>query len=182
MRAPSHESDILLRIQTALDAATAILRGYTPGNIKVGYKPGRHVVTEADHAVNDVLLKSLVRNGEGWLSEESTDDLTRLNQNSVWIVDPIDGTKEFVRGISEWCVSVALVEDGIPIAGGICNPATDELFLGSLHTGLQYNGNPARSSQRAELKGSLILSSRSETKPNGKHSRTARLPSSRSDP
>jgi len=82
----------------------------------------------------------------------------------VWVVDPLDGTREFVAGIPEFCVSIAMVENGVPVAGGICNPATGETFLGSLGTGVTYNGKPARPSQRAQLNGSLVLASRSEVK------------------
>ena len=82
----------------------------------------------------------------------------------VWVVDPLDGTREFVAGIPEYCVSVAMVEDGRPVAGGIYNPATNETFLGSLESGVTYNGKPAQPSQRTSLDGALVLASRSETK------------------
>ena len=111
-----------------------------------------------------MLRQELLREGEGWLSEESVDDFSRLEKKRVWIVDPLDGTREFVAGIPEFCVSVAMVEDGIPVAGGICNPATNEIFLGSLDSGVTYNGKPARASQRTSLEGAVILASRSETK------------------
>jgi myo-inositol-1(or 4)-monophosphatase len=77
-------------------------------------------------------------------------------------VDPLDGTREFVAGIPEWCVSVGLVEDGRPVAGGVANPATGEIFLGSLEAGLTYNGRPARVSARQSLDGAVVLASRSE--------------------
>ena len=80
------------------------------------------------------------------------------------MVDPLDGTREFVAGIPEFCVSIAMVEDGRPVAGGICNPATNEIFLGSLETGVAYNGEPARASQKTTLDGALVLASRSEVK------------------
>ena len=80
------------------------------------------------------------------------------------MVDPLDGTREFVQGIPEFCISIAMVESGIPVAGGICNPATDELILGSRDFGVTYNGQPAKPSQRRELHGALVLASRSETK------------------
>ena len=47
------------------------------------------------------------------------------------MVDPLDGTREFVTGIPEWCVSIGLVVDGEPVAGGICNPATGETIVGA---------------------------------------------------
>src|SRR5207245_1834007 len=82
----------------------------------------------------------------------------------VWVVDPLDGTREFVAGIPEWCVSIGLVENGEAIAGGICNPATGETFIGSLESGLTYNGRRARCSQKSSLSGAIILASRSEVK------------------
>ena len=82
----------------------------------------------------------------------------------MWVVDPLDGTREFVQGIPEFCVSIAMVENGIPVAGGICNPATKELILGSRETGVTYNGKAAQSSQRKDLHGALVLASRSEVK------------------
>jgi len=114
--------------------------------------------------VNEVLRQVLVRDGEGWLSEESADDLHRLRKNRVWVVDPLDGTREFVAGVPEWCVSVGLVENGRPIAGGICNPATRETFLGSSETGLTCNGKRVWASQKRDLTGALVLASRTEVK------------------
>ena len=158
------QDETLQRIQSALNAARQVFAGFTLGAIEAEYKVGHDPVTEADKAVDAVLRQELLREGEGWLSEESVDDLSRLDKRRVWIVDPLDGTREFVAGIAEFCVSVAMVEDGIPVAGGICNPATNEIFLGSLDLGVTYNGKPARASQRTSLQGALVLASRSESK------------------
>src|SRR5207245_294428 len=76
----------------------------------------------------------------------------------------LDGTREFVSGIPEFCVSIAMVENGRPIAGGICNPATNEVFLGSVESGVTYNGKPAQPSQKTTLRTATILASRSEIK------------------
>ena len=157
-------AQIVERIQSALEASSKVFARFTPGAIQAEYKVGHDPVTEADRALDAVLRKELLRSGEGWLSEESVDDLSRLQKSRVWVVDPLDGTREFVAGIPEYCISVAMVEDGVPVAGGICNPASNEVFLGSLETGLTYNGKPARPSQRTVLEGSLLLASRSETK------------------
>src|SRR5438477_8967070 len=116
----------LARIQAALDCAAAAVARFTPGAIDVQYKSHRDPVTEADRVLNEVLREALVQDGEGWFSEETADDLVRLERKRLWIVDPLDGTREFVQGIPEWCVSVALVEDGVAVAGGILNPATGE--------------------------------------------------------
>jgi myo-inositol-1(or 4)-monophosphatase len=158
------QAETLQRIQTALEAAREVFTRFTPGAMEAEYKAGHDPVTEADKSVDAVLRKALLREGEGWLSEESIDDPSRLEKKRVWIVDPLDGTREFVAGIPEFCVSVAMVEEGIPVAGGICNPATNEIFLGSLDSGVTYNGKPARASQRTSLKSALVLASRSETK------------------
>jgi myo-inositol-1(or 4)-monophosphatase len=160
----SNSAETLERIHAALEAARAVLNRFTPGAIHAEYKVGHDPVTEADRAVDSVLLKTLLRAGEGWLSEETVDDFTRLDKQRVWVVDPLDGTREFVQGIPEFCVSIAMVENGIPVAGGICNPATDELILGSRETGVTYNGKPAKASQRKDLRGALVLASRSEVK------------------
>src|SRR5690242_10131123 len=151
------QAEIVRRIQAALDAARQVFARFTPGEIEAEYKAGHDPVTEADKAVDAVLRQNLLREGEGWLSEESVDDFSRLDKRQVWIVDPLDGTREFVQGIPEFCVSIAMVQDGRPVAGGICNPATNETFIGSLDTGVRYNGNPASASQRTELNGATVL-------------------------
>jgi len=156
--------ETLERIHAALEAGREVLNQFTPGAIEAEYKAGHDPVTEADRAVDAVLKKHLLREGEGWLSEETVDNPERLDKQRVWVVDPLDGTREFVQGIPEFCVSIGMVENGIPVAGGICNPATDELILGSLDTGITYNGKPAQPSQRKDLNGALVLASRSEVK------------------
>jgi myo-inositol-1(or 4)-monophosphatase len=162
MNDPSYDG-ILTRIHSAIEAAREVFARFTPGEIAAEYKAGYDPVTEADTALDTVLRKELLGADEGWLSEESADDLIRLKKNHVWVVDPLDGTREFVAGIPEFCVSIAFVEDGCAVAGGICNPATNEVFLGSINSGITYNGKPARISQ-SNLNGAVILASRSETK------------------
>jgi len=161
---PDSNADTLRRIESAIEAAQTVFSRFTAGAIEAEYKVGHDPVTEADRALDAVLRKELLRDGEGWLSEESVDDFSRLEKSRVWVVDPLDGTREFVAGIPEFCVSIAMVESGIPVAGGICNPATSEVFLGSLESGVTYNGRPARPSQRTTLDGATVLASRSETK------------------
>ena len=157
-------TETLGRIQAALDEAVKALSLFIPGAVKFDFKSGDDPVTEADRVVNRVLREVLVQDGEGWLSEEGIEDLTRLEKKRVWVVDPVDGTREFVAGIPEWCVSIGLIENGQAIAGGICNPATGETFLGSMDSGLTYNGSKACCSQRKSLSGAIILASRSEVK------------------
>ncbi|MCP4659803.1 MAG: 3'(2'),5'-bisphosphate nucleotidase CysQ [bacterium] len=154
----------LERISAALDAAAEILAEYTPGAIAAEKKAGGSPVTEADRRVDDALRSILPREGEGWLSEETVDEPSRLAKSRVWVVDPIDGTIEFVSGIPEWCVSIGLVEDGRAVAGGIFNPSADERVIGSLETGVTLNGEPARVCEVASLDRCRVLASRSELK------------------
>jgi myo-inositol-1(or 4)-monophosphatase len=160
----SRYTDILQRIEAALDAARTVFARFTPGAIETEYKIGHDPVTEADRALDAVLRQNLLRDGEGWLSEETADNAARLEKERVWIVDPLDGTREFVKGLPEFCVSIGFAENGKPVAGGIYNPATQETFLGTVDTGVLYNGQPARASQRKTLAGSVTLASRSEVK------------------
>lgn len=157
----SQEENTLERIRKALEAAVSALAPFVPGSVRVRGSD-RGPVTDADLVANQVLRQILVRDGEGWLSEESADDLRRLKKHRVWVVDPLDGTREFVGGVPEWSVSVALVENGMAIAGGICNPATGEIFLGSLSTGLTLNGKRVWASKKRDLAGALVLASRTE--------------------
>ena len=156
--------DELQRIQEALDDAARVLSAFTPGAVEHRVKEGDDPVTEADLAVNDVLLKRLVRDGEGWLSEETVDDPSRLERERVWIVDPLDGTREFVAGIPEWCVSIALVENGRPVLGGILNPVTGQRVVGGDGLGVVLNDQPCHTRDLTSLEGTEILASRSECK------------------
>lgn len=156
--------DDLQRIHDALEASRLILSAFTPGAVESSHKPGQGPVTEADLQVDAKLREMLPRDGEAWLSEETADDPGRLNASRLWIVDPIDGTKEFVRGRPEWCVSVGLIENGRAVAGGILNPETDQLVLGSIETGVTLNGHPVRMRECTVLDGAVVLASRSEVK------------------
>jgi len=154
--------EALPRIEAGLRAAIDVLKDIRRDVMRVEQKDGAGPVTDADRAVNEVLTRMLPVQGEGWLSEESRDDPVRLERRRVWAVDPLDGTKEFVAGIPEWCVSVGLLEDGQAVAGGVANPATGEVFLGCRETGVTYNGRQARVSDRRKLEGAVVLASRSE--------------------
>lgn len=164
MIAATSTLEILDRIRGALNVAATAVAPYAMGQTTVSFKTGDDPVTEADRLLDGLLHDFLVRDGEGWLSEETQDDLVRLEKSKVWIVDPLDGTREFVQRIPEWCISIGYVDDGRAVAGGICNPATGELFLGSVETGLTLNGEKVRVSGRATLTGASVLASRSELK------------------
>jgi myo-inositol-1(or 4)-monophosphatase len=154
----------LLHIQEALERARAAFQRFTPGEVASRHKQGDDPVTEADTTVDTLLREFLPRNGDGWLSEETKDDHVRLERRRVWVVDPLDGTREFVTGIPEWCVSIGLVVDGEPVAGGICNPVTGETIVGARGLGVTLNGRPAGVSARPTLEGAKVVASRSEVK------------------
>jgi myo-inositol-1(or 4)-monophosphatase len=154
----------LLHIQEALERARAAFQRFTPGEVASRHKQGDDPVTEADTTVDTLLREFLPRNGDGWLSEETRDDHVRLERRRVWVVDPLDGTREFVTGIPEWCVSIGLVVDGEPVAGGICNPVTGETIVGARGLGVTLNGRPAGVSARPTLAGARVVASRSEVK------------------
>src|SRR5260370_16081423 len=163
-QALSSRREDLRRIAEALSAATALLLELGYSAARPEFKSGGDTVTEADRAATDLLLRMLPRDGEGWLSEESKDNPSRLDRQRVWVVDPLDGTKEFVAGIPEWCVSVGLVEHCRAVAGGVSNPTTGEVLLGSLETRLRVTGDDSPKPARPALNGALVLASRSEVR------------------
>ena len=110
-------------------------------------------VSEADIAVND-LLESRLRSATpdyGWLSEESVDDEARLEKRLVWIVDPIDGTRGYLAGREDWCVSVALVENGSALLAAVFAPASDEFFFAMRGQGAVRNTVPVLATSGTEL-------------------------------
>jgi myo-inositol-1(or 4)-monophosphatase len=110
-------------------------------------------VSEADIAVND-LLEQRLRSATpdyGWLSEESVDDESRLGKRLVWIVDPIDGTRGYLAGREDWCVSAALVEDASPVLAAVFAPATEEFFFAARGQGAACNGVPVHATAGTEL-------------------------------
>jgi myo-inositol-1(or 4)-monophosphatase len=113
-------------------------------------------VTEGDIAVNDLLQARLTQLAPeaGWISEESepAGDIKTSN----WIVDPIDGTRGFIAGHSDWTISVALVTDGQPLLAALYAPMTDEMFLGVRGGGATWNGAAMRATGGAALDGARL--------------------------
>jgi myo-inositol-1(or 4)-monophosphatase len=110
-------------------------------------------VSEADIAVNDLLEKRLrsATPDYGWLSEESLDDEQRLGKPLTWIVDPIDGTRGYLAGREDWCVSVALVEDDSPLLAAVFAPASNEFFFAMRGQGAALNDVPVYATGGTEL-------------------------------
>ncbi len=115
-------------------------------------------VTRADQEA-DSLLKRELRGLEpvGWLSEETSDSKERLSEDRLWVVDPLDGTKEFMKGLAEYSVAVALVDQGSPLLGVVHNPATGDTFAAARGLGAFRNGQAVRVRE-----GKRLLASRSE--------------------
>ena len=107
-------------------------------------KAGTSPVSDADIAVNDLIQARLqtARPDYGWLSEESADDESRLTKPLTWIIDPIDGTRGYIAGREDWCVSAALVENGLPVIAAVFAPATDEFFFAVRGAGASCNDLP----------------------------------------
>ena len=127
--------------------------------LEVHSKPGGSPVTDGDLAVDALLRRELLaaRPHYGWLSEETPDDLARLDANRLFIVDPIDGTTAYVKGKPWFAVSVAVVEGGRPIAGVVFAPALDELYAAAEGTGAACNGEAIRASGAERLEGCTML-------------------------
>jgi myo-inositol-1(or 4)-monophosphatase len=132
----------LLRVSAV--TAGIIAAGYFRRDLKTWTKDGSSPVSEADIVLDNYLRGALTgaRPDYGWLSEETADDLQRLNHRRAFIVDPIDGTRGFIRGDDSWTVSLAVVEDGVPIAGVVYAPARDEMYDAAVGEGARLNGRP----------------------------------------
>src|SRR5258708_14724333 len=115
-------------------------------------------VSEADIAVNDLIEQKLrsATPDYGWLSEESADDDARLGKPLVWIVDPIDGTRAYLAGREDWCVSVALVAGAEPVLAAVFAPVTDEVFFAVRGQGATLNRRQVSASTGTGLDFSLM--------------------------
>jgi myo-inositol-1(or 4)-monophosphatase len=110
-------------------------------------------VSEADIAVNDLIRARLQQATPdyGWLSEESADDSERLDKPLLWIIDPIDGTRGYLAGREDWCVSAALVEGDSPLLAAVFAPATEEFFFAGRGEGATLNGAAIRATDGVDL-------------------------------
>lgn len=129
-------------------------------------KGGQGPVTRADRGADDLLRERLIGLRDGaWLSEESAEDPTREGAERVWIVDPLDGTKEFVEGVPQYAVAAALVENGRTELGVVHNPATAETFHAVRGEGAFLDGEPIEVRESGVLLASRTELSRGEFDP-----------------
>jgi myo-inositol-1(or 4)-monophosphatase len=149
----------------ALEAGEILRRHFRDGGYEVGSKGRDNPVTSADLEADAALREHLsgAFPDYGWLSEETADNAARLSRRRVWIVDPLDGTKEFIKGIPEFVVAIALAEDGVPVLGVTYNPIKRELFWAARGAGCYLDDSPVHVTAAAGLSGSVVLASRSET-------------------
>ncbi|HDY74889.1 MAG TPA: 3'(2'),5'-bisphosphate nucleotidase CysQ [Candidatus Marinimicrobia bacterium] len=158
-------SDKNLAINAAKEAGSLIMN-YYKADYEIRDKGYHNPVTTADHAADSRLKELLIdaSHNYGWLSEETVDSTDRITKEKVWVVDPLDGTKEFIEGVPNFVVSVALVENGTPIIGVLYNPVTHELFTAAKDEGAFLNDIPIHCDTKENIGDMVILNSRSETR------------------
>ena len=141
LTSPAEDLELL---RSGAVAAGIIAAGYFRREPKAWTKANESPVTEADIFVDQFLKSTLCasRPAYGWLSEETADDMHRLDCDRVFIIDPIDGTRGFIRGDDSWTISLAVVEHGQPIAGVVYAPVRNEMYDASLGGGARLNGAP----------------------------------------
>jgi myo-inositol-1(or 4)-monophosphatase len=140
-------------LKAAVQEAGALALSLFRTKLKNWTKGASSPVSEADISVNDLLAGRLrsANPDYGWLSEESADDETRLGKRLVWIVDPIDGTRGYLAGREDWCVSVALVRESSPVLAAVFAPATEEFFFAARGRGAALNNIPVHATSGRDL-------------------------------
>ena len=167
--APRGATPLARELAAAVDAARlagALIREAYAGASRVDYKVGDDPLTEADRAADRAIHTRLGEAfpGYGWLSEEDGAAATHAGSRSTWVVDPLDGTREFVARIPEFAVSIALVSDGRPVVAVVYNPVRDLLVAAERGRGAWVEGRRAAVTSTPALAPSLVLASRSETR------------------
>ncbi|MCB0115475.1 MAG: 3'(2'),5'-bisphosphate nucleotidase CysQ [Caldilineaceae bacterium] len=163
------QEELALALKVAREAGTIVNTFYV-GSSEVEYKSPDEPVTEADRSANQHILARLqaVFPDDGYLSEESQDDLIRLEKERVWIIDPLDGTKEFIARNGEFSIMIGLAIGGTPVMGVIHQPDGGLLYSGIVGQGAYlYEEDeqiPLAVSDRHELRQMVLVSSRSHRK------------------
>jgi myo-inositol-1(or 4)-monophosphatase len=157
----------LSQLLSAVREAGALAMRYFGNAPRTEIKPDGTSVSEADYAVDALLKERLAGAGRqyGWLSEESEDDLIRLDQSRIWVVDPIDGTRAYLQNKPEWTISAALVENGHSLLAAVYNPATEEFFHAARGGGAFLNDKPIAVNDPVELEGCRLAAASSSFRP-----------------
>ena len=153
-----YAADLELIRDAAIAAGDLALAERDKG-LTIRSKDGGSPVTNADMAVDALLKDRLLsaRPDYGWLSEETADTPERLSHDRIFIVDPIDGTVAYMKNTPWWCVPIAVVENGRPVAAVIHAPMLNETFEATLGGGARLNGRPIHASDTASLDDASIL-------------------------
>lgn len=146
-------------IRAAAVAAGELALAERDAGLKIWSKPGGSPVTSADMAVDRLIRETLLgaRPDHGWLSEETADGAERLTRRRLFVVDPIDGTVAYMKGKPWWCIPIAIVEDGRPVAAVIHAPALGETFTATVGGGACLNGQPISASDTTDLADASVL-------------------------
>ncbi len=140
---PSKISNLVkIAIQAAKDAGEEVARIYRTQDVEVSKKGDSSIVTNADIASDKIILEKLKETNIMVLSEESEDNLARLDQDLIWVVDSLDGTRDFVDMTGEFCLMIGLVQSGKPLLGVVYQPVEEKLYFASRGHGayLRYQG------------------------------------------
>lgn len=159
----SYSAELAAAETAARDAGAAIM-GLFKGKYDVHEKSKNNPVTTADLEANRIIREKIVRTfpGDGWLSEEDQDSSQRLGCARVWVVDPIDGTREFIEGVPQFAISIGFVVNGAPKVSIVFNPAEDRFYKAAAGQGAFLNDASIRVTPRNAIDGALLLVSRSE--------------------
>jgi myo-inositol-1(or 4)-monophosphatase len=159
LRAPDTSANAALipAVEAAVREAGALAAAKFQTALKTWTKQGGSPVSEADIAVDKFLRRRLMALAPdaGWLSEESEDDRARMNAARLWVVDPIDGTRAYVSGRTDWSISVALVAAGRPVIAALHAPMQENFYAASAGEATTLNGVPVRASMGADFAGRL---------------------------
>jgi myo-inositol-1(or 4)-monophosphatase len=159
----TYEHELEVALAAAREAGALLLRHYRAG-AEAWEKSEDNPVTVADLESDRAIARRLrdAFPGDGLLSEETVHDPDRTEKPRVWIVDPMDGTKEFTKKIPEFCVSIALAEEGEPVVGVILNPAAGVCVWGRRGGGTFREGERVHVSEPRSLADAVVIASRTE--------------------
>jgi myo-inositol-1(or 4)-monophosphatase len=166
MRVMPESGDLDLLVAAGREAAALALT-YFGQDPRSWPKGAASIVSEADFAVDRLLADRLLaaRPDYGWLSEETADNPDRLGRHRTFVVDPIDGTRAFLSGRREWCVSLAVVEAGRPVTAVLLTPALGGLYRAAAGAGADLDGRRLTTSGRGELAGARFAGPRRFARP-----------------
>ncbi len=152
-------NDLHLLQEVVTEAASIAYRHFGSKSLKVWDKSIDNPVSEADLEVNEYMRRKLMsaRPAYGWLSEETTLSDHRRDQDKVWVLDPIDGTKAFISGSPFWCIGAGLVERGVPKVAIVAAPALDQCYTAVKHGGARCNGEIIRVSDQSCIQGCRMV-------------------------